>query len=118
MPIYEYQCAKCGQRIERLQSVNDPPPKSCEACGGAMTRLVSAPAFQFKGSGWYVTDYGGRKGSAEGGSDAAGSAETSEKTSDRSSAEAGSDKTGGKKGADKTGAAKKAATTGPAKTDD
>ena len=63
MPIYEYECADCSQRIERLQRLNDPPPKACEACGGTMKRMLSAPAFQFKGTGWYVTDYAGRKSS-------------------------------------------------------
>ncbi len=61
MPIYEYQCAECEEQIERFQRLNDPPPEACEVCGGAMRRLVSAPAFQFKGTGWYVTDYAGRK---------------------------------------------------------
>lgn len=63
MPIYEYKCVACGQRIERLQRIDDPPPGPCEACGGAMHRQVSAPAFQFKGTGWYVTDYADRTGS-------------------------------------------------------
>ncbi len=61
MPIYEYQCTDCGLQIERLQGFDDPAPEACEVCAGAMSRLVSAPAFQFKGTGWYVTDYG-RKG--------------------------------------------------------
>ncbi len=61
MPIYEYQCVDCGQRIERLQRLDDPGPEACDACGGRMERAVSAPAFQFKGTGWYVTDYADRK---------------------------------------------------------
>jgi len=61
MPIYEYQCSDCGERIERLQRLDDPPPGACEECGGAMSRMISAPAFQFKGTGWYVTDYADRK---------------------------------------------------------
>jgi putative FmdB family regulatory protein len=59
MPLYEYQCEACGARSEHLQRIDDPPPESCSACGkgGSLRRLVSSPAFQFKGSGWYVTDY-------------------------------------------------------------
>lgn len=57
MPIYEYQCDECGERLEVLQRLNDPPLTEHEGCGGAVRKLISAPAFQFKGSGWYVTDY-------------------------------------------------------------
>jgi putative FmdB family regulatory protein len=56
MPLYEYQCRSCGQKTEVLQSFNDPPRTVCEACGGELKKLMSAPAVQFKGSGWYVTD--------------------------------------------------------------
>lgn len=62
MPIYEYQCEACGERVELLQRFEDPPPAACAHCGGAMRKLLSAPAFQFKGSGWYVTDYAGKSG--------------------------------------------------------
>ncbi|MGH9464182.1 MAG: FmdB family zinc ribbon protein [Thermoanaerobaculia bacterium] len=66
MPIYEYQCAACGERLERLQKLGDPPPVACPACGARrLERLVSSPAFQFKGSGWYVTDYA-RQGADKG----------------------------------------------------
>ena len=58
MPLYEFQCTKCGHRFERIQKYSDPDPKKCPECGaGKMKRLLAAPAFQFKGSGWYVTDY-------------------------------------------------------------
>lgn len=57
MPLYEYQCARCGQRIEKIQKFSDPPLTKCEECGGPLERLLSSPAIQFKGSGWYVTDY-------------------------------------------------------------
>ena len=62
MPIYEYQCESCDQRTEAIQRFNDPPLETCEACGGDLRKLISAPAFQFKGSGWYVTDYAGKSG--------------------------------------------------------
>jgi len=57
MPIYEYQCRQCGERSEALQRLADPPLSECEECGGELKKLISAPAFQFKGTGWYVTDY-------------------------------------------------------------
>jgi len=64
MPIYEYECAKCGKTIEVIQSFSEKPLKKHEGCGGTLTKLVSAAGFQFKGTGWYVTDYA-RKGSPE-----------------------------------------------------
>src|SRR5437868_3986394 len=64
MPIYEYQCEKCGKKFETIQKMSDKPLKKHEKCGGALTKLISASGFQFKGTGWYVTDYA-RKGSGE-----------------------------------------------------
>jgi putative FmdB family regulatory protein len=58
MPLYEYQCSSCGQTFEVLQRFSDLPLTSHEGCGGSVKRLLSAPALQFKGTGWYVTDYG------------------------------------------------------------
>lgn len=57
MPLYEYLCKKCGHRFERIQKFSDPHVKKCPDCGGAVEQVISAPAVQFKGSGWYVTDY-------------------------------------------------------------
>ena len=57
MPIYEYECKKCKAHIEVFQKVSDKPPSKCRSCGGKLERKISAPAIQFKGSGWYVTDY-------------------------------------------------------------
>ena len=57
MPLYEYQCKKCHHRFERIQKFSDPHVKKCPDCGGPVELVVSAPAVQFKGSGWYVTDY-------------------------------------------------------------
>jgi putative FmdB family regulatory protein len=62
MPIYEYECLSCGKRTEVLQRMSDAPIAACPACGGEVKKLISSPSFQFKGSGWYVTDYGGKKG--------------------------------------------------------
>ena len=57
MPIYEYECEKCGHRFEKIQKFSDPPLETCDKCGGPVHKMQSAPAFQFKGTGWYVTDY-------------------------------------------------------------
>ena len=57
MPLYEYQCEACHPRFERIQKFSDPPIEICPACGGSVRKLISSPAIQFKGSGWYITDY-------------------------------------------------------------
>lgn len=57
MPLYEYQCSKCREVCEVLQKVKDKPLEKCPKCGGPMVKRVSSPAIQFKGSGWYITDY-------------------------------------------------------------
>jgi putative FmdB family regulatory protein len=71
MPLYEFQCTECGKKTEVLQRFEDAPLAVCPACGGAVKKLVSSPAFQFKGSGWYVTDYA-RKGGADAGRESGG----------------------------------------------
>src|SRR3954447_24333167 len=62
MPIYEFRCKKCGDQIEVFQKFSDKSPTRCKKCGGRLEKMISQTAFQFKGEGWYVTDYG-RKGS-------------------------------------------------------
>lgn len=62
MPIYEYQCKKCGAHLEAFLKLSDKQPSRCRKCGGRLEKLISTPAIQFKGEGWYVTDYA-RKGS-------------------------------------------------------
>lgn len=62
MPLYEYQCQNCGKKTEVIQKFDDAPLAACPACGGEVKKLISSPAFQFKGTGWYVTDYAGKKG--------------------------------------------------------
>jgi len=57
MPLYEYLCKKCGHRFEEIRKFSDKQPKKCPECGGVLEQVISAPAVQFKGSGWYVTDY-------------------------------------------------------------
>jgi putative FmdB family regulatory protein len=69
LPLYEYQCKKCHSLTERIQKFSDEPLTVCPHCGGELEQLLSAPAVQFKGSGWYVTDYAkkaGRAGSSSG----------------------------------------------------
>ncbi|MEW6319558.1 MAG: FmdB family zinc ribbon protein [Acidobacteriota bacterium] len=66
MPLYEYQCDSCAHRFEIIQKFSDPPADTCPTCGGPVKRLLSSPAIQFKGSGWYITDYA-RAGKSDGG---------------------------------------------------
>lgn len=66
MPLYEYQCDACTTRFERIQKFSDPPVSTCPSCGGSVRKLLSSPAIQFKGTGWYITDYA-RKSSGENG---------------------------------------------------
>ena len=86
MPIYEFECRKCKARLEVLQKMNDKPPVKCKKCGGRLERLQSAPAIQFKGSGWYVTDYAGngRKAAEKAEKDSATPTATDDKKSDKS----------------------------------
>ncbi len=65
MPLYEYQCESCSHRFERIQKFSDPPADTCPKCGGAVRKLISSPAIQFKGSGFYITDYGKQGSSVE-----------------------------------------------------
>ena len=75
MPIYEFECRKCKDHLEVFQKMSDKPPVKCKKCGGRLEKLVSASAIQFKGSGWYVTDYAGngRKAAEKAESDSAAS---------------------------------------------
>jgi putative FmdB family regulatory protein len=64
MPLYEYECKKCHHRFERIQKFSDPHVTKCPDCGGPIEQVISAPAVQFKGSGWYVTDYAKKSSAA------------------------------------------------------
>jgi putative FmdB family regulatory protein len=67
MPLYEYECESCHQRFEKIQKFSDPPVEVCAKCGkGPVTKLFSSPAIQFKGTGWYITDYA-KKSSSDAG---------------------------------------------------
>jgi putative FmdB family regulatory protein len=101
MPIYEYECAKCGKTFEVLQRMADKPLKKHEGCGGQLTKLISAAGFQFKGTGWYVTDYA-RKDSKSESKETKDSKETKETketkdTSSNGNKEAGSGSKAGEK---------------------
>lgn len=104
MPLYEYECQACGHRGEELQRFEDPPLTTCPACGGPYKKLISAPAFQFKGSGWYVTDYARKeaKGKEAGGEKGEGAksekGEKGEKKEATASSSSGPDKGGSEKG--------------------
>lgn len=90
MPLYEYQCQKCGKRLEAIQKLHEETLKICPHCGGDLKKLISAPAIQFKGSGFYITDYA--RGSKSGGNEG----ESSKKASD--SGESAAKKSDGDKG--------------------
>lgn len=66
MPLYEYKCVKCGHRFEKIENFSAPTTRKCPKCGKKAERMLSSPAIQFKGSGWYVTDYGGKSGAPAG----------------------------------------------------
>jgi len=65
VPLYEYRCKQCGHRFEKIQSFSAPDEKECPVCKSEVERLISAPAIQFKGAGWYVTDYAGKGGGSK-----------------------------------------------------
>jgi putative FmdB family regulatory protein len=69
VPLYEYKCLKCARRTEKIESVNGPHLKKCPHCGGKVEVMISASAIQFKGSGWYVTDYAGKSKGSDGSKD-------------------------------------------------
>ena len=109
MPLYEYECKRCHHRFERIQKFSDPLVKKCPKCKvGRVEKLLSAPAVQFKGTGWYVTDYGGKKGGGEksGGDDKSGGGDkgdsggkdSSEKSASPSSEKKDAGKSSGKSG--------------------
>ena len=92
MPLYEYQCDACGHRFEHIQKFSDPLLTVCPECGDAIRKLVSSPAIQFKGTGWYVTDYAKKDSGAEADKSSDGKDAKSDK-SDKSEKTDKSDKT-------------------------
>src|SRR5215471_309706 len=102
MPIYEYECAKCGKTIEVLQKMSDKPLKKHAGCGGTLTKLISAAGFQFKGTGWYVTDYARKESKAE----AKETKDTKDTSSNGTKEVSGSSKTGTEKAGKKDSTSK------------
>ena len=90
MPLYEYECEKCGHRFEKIQKFSDKMVKKCPECGGKVEQMISAPAVQFKGSGWYVTDYANKSHTP--GSDGGKDSKKEEKTKSEGSSKEGSAK--------------------------
>src|SRR5579859_4681558 len=87
MPLYEYECKQCGHRFEKIQKFSDKMVKKCPECGGQVEQMISAPAVQFKGSGWYVTDYA-KKSSSPGSS--GGDSGSKDKSDDKSKSDSSS----------------------------
>jgi putative FmdB family regulatory protein len=85
MPLYEYLCKKCGHRFEKIQKFSDRMVKKCPDCGGPVEQVISAPAVQFKGSGWYVTDYAKKSSTLTSSNSNGDSASKSDSKSDSSS---------------------------------
>ena len=81
MPLYEYQCESCNQRFEKIQKYSDPPIAVCPSCGGPVKKLFSSPAIQFKGTGWYITDYAKKSGTDSGSSKSSSSSSSSDSKS-------------------------------------
>jgi putative FmdB family regulatory protein len=83
MPLYEYECESCGSRFERIRKFSDPPVDTCIKCGkGPVRKLISSPAIQFKGSGWYITDYA-KKSSTDAGTTGSSAAEKADKAAEK-----------------------------------
>jgi putative FmdB family regulatory protein len=99
MPLYEYKCEKCGHQFEKIQKFSDKMLKKCPECGGRVEQMISAPAVQFKGSGWYVTDYANKSHapSSDGGRDSKDSKKDGGDKSDGSSSKEASSKEGSTK---------------------
>jgi putative FmdB family regulatory protein len=103
MPLYEYQCTKCGVRFEKIQKFSDPLVDTCPTCGGKVEKLLSAPAFTFKGSGFYITDYS-RKGETAAGEKAERAGKSGSSGESKESKESGGSKESGESGKSKESA--------------
>jgi putative FmdB family regulatory protein len=123
MPIYEYKCDSCGKTFEKIEKFSDAPLETHEGCGGAVERLLSAPAFQFKGTGWYVTDYarsngGNGKNEAKNDSKSDSKNESKRESSSESKSESKSDSSSSSssKSSDSGGSANSSSTTSSSST--
>jgi len=104
MPLYEYECKKCGHRFEKIQLYSDKMVKKCPECGGQVEQMISAPAVQFKGSGWYVTDYAKKTSSP--GSSGSGESSSKDKKDDKSKSDGASKESASKDSSSKDSSAK------------
>lgn len=102
MPLYEYECKKCGHRFEKIQKFSDKMVTKCPDCGGRVEQMISAPAVQFKGSGWYVTDYAKKSSSAG----ASGSGDSKDKKDDKSKSDGSSKESSSKESSSKESSSK------------
>jgi putative FmdB family regulatory protein len=84
LPLYEYKCRKCGHRFEKIENMNASTTKKCPKCGAVAERMLAAPAIQFKGTGWYVTDYAGKSSAKNAGEASEGSSTENGKKSEES----------------------------------
>ena len=84
MPVYEYQCKECGHIEEAFQKISEPPLETCPRCNGGLKKLISQSSFHLKGSGWYVTDYGGAKTGSTSGKDSGDNSSSQSKKADSS----------------------------------
>jgi putative FmdB family regulatory protein len=109
VPLYEYKCLKCGRKTEKIENMNGPHLKKCPHCGGKVEAMFSAPAIQFKGSGWYVTDYGGKKSGSDSGKEekAAESKDTKDAAAKDSAAKGSDSKESGSKDSKDSGSKEK-----------
>ncbi|HWF13853.1 MAG TPA: FmdB family zinc ribbon protein [Candidatus Acidoferrales bacterium] len=105
MPLYEYRCLKCDRHTDKIENVNGPHLKKCPHCGGKVESVITAPSIQFKGSGWYVNDYG--KKTSGGDSNKSDKSEKSEKTEKSEKSEKSESKNSSTKETKKTGSVSK-----------
>ena len=105
MPLYEYECTKCHKRTEKIENVSGPHLKKCPHCGGKVERLQSAPAIQFKGTGWYITDYASKKTGGDG--TAAATSDSKDASKEAASKESAAKESPGKESKEKKTSKKK-----------
>ena len=119
MPLYEYKCDACGHQFELIQKFSDPLASTCPECGAAVRKLVSSPAFQLKGTGWYATDFAGKPGADKKDSSKEESASTKKDSSDASDTskkkDSGDKKTGDSKSTQTPSSTKSSPTAAPKK---
>ena len=108
MPLYEYQCDECGHTFEKIQKFSDPLETTCPKCGGPVRKLMSSPAIQFKGSGWYITDYAKKDSTAA-------KSDTRTETKAETKTEGKSESSDGAKSTETKSETKTEAKSGPAK---